>query len=52
MENLQYLFAAYTAIWLVHFTYIMRLQKRTKELGQELERLSQDLSPKADPAAD
>ncbi len=48
MENLQYLFAAYTAIWLILFAYIMRLQKRTKELGEELEQLGRDLNPTTD----
>ena len=43
MEKLQYLFVAYAAIWIILFAYIMRLQSRAKELGEELERLGADL---------
>ncbi len=50
MEKLQYLFAAYTAIWIILFAYIMRLQNRAKELGEELERLNDDFSNTTPPA--
>ena len=43
MENLQYLFAAYAAIWIVLFAYIFRLQKRAQELSEELRRLGEEL---------
>lgn len=52
MEKLQYLFAAYAAIWVVLFAYIMRLQSRAKELGEELERLSNDLGDTTPPSTD
>ena len=44
MENLSYLFAAYTAIWILLFAYVMRLQRREKSLWEELEQLRQQLS--------
>ena len=43
MENLSYLFAAYAAIWIILFAYIMRLQQRVKSLRQELELLQDRL---------
>ncbi len=43
MDNLHYLFAAYAFIWTVLFAYIMRLQRRTNELRDELERLGKEL---------
>ena len=44
MENLTYLFAAYTAIWILVFAYLVRLQRREKILRQELDQLRQRLS--------
>ena len=44
MENLSYLFAAYTAIWILDFAYLVRLQRREKTLRQELDQLRQKLS--------
>ena len=44
MENLSYLFAAYTAIWILVFAYLVRLQRREKTLRQELDQLRQRLS--------
>ena len=44
MENLSYLFAAYTAIWIVLFAYVARLHRREKSLRQELEQLVQKLA--------
>jgi len=52
MEKLQYLFAAYAAIWIILFAYIMRLQSRTKELGEELKRLGDDLGGTTPPSTD
>lgn len=43
MDNLHYLFAAYAFIWTALFAYIMRLQRRTNELRDELERLGKEL---------
>ena len=39
MENLQYLFVAYTAIWVILFLYVNRLHRREKALWTELEEL-------------
>ncbi|MBI2865739.1 MAG: CcmD family protein [Chloroflexi bacterium] len=39
MNNLGYLFAAYTIIWLVLFAYSFRLARRVEELRQRLEAL-------------
>jgi CcmD family protein len=47
MENLQYLFTAYALIWVILFVYISRLQRRTKSLQEELERLEKDLEEQA-----
>ena len=45
MDNLHYLFAAFAAIWIVFFAYLIRLNRRTEELKrqvQELERWTKD----------
>ena len=39
LDNLQYLFAAYTAIWVVLFLYVNRLHRREKALWSEVEQL-------------
>ena len=39
MDNLHYLFAAFATVWIVLFAYLMRLNRRTKELGLQLEEL-------------
>ena len=44
MENLSYLFAAYTAIWILIFAYLVRLKRREKTLRQDLDQLRQRLS--------
>lgn len=41
MENLSYLFVAYTVTWIVLFAYIFRLQLREKNLRQKIEELEQ-----------
>lgn len=38
-----YLFAAYTAIWLVLFGYMMRLLRKEKDLRAQLETLVAEL---------
>jgi CcmD family protein len=43
MDSFSYLFAAYTAIWVVLFAYVLRLQRREKSLWQEIELLRQKL---------
>ena len=39
MDNLHYLFAAFSTVWIVLFAYLMRLNRRTKQLGLQLEEL-------------
>ena len=39
MDNLSYLFAAYSAIWLVIFVYVFSLHRREKELWRQVELL-------------
>jgi CcmD family protein len=39
MENLAYLFAAYSAVWIVLFAYVVRLQRHIHYLEKELEML-------------
>jgi len=43
MDSFSYLFAAYTAIWVVLFAYVLGLQRREKRLWQEVELLRQKL---------
>jgi CcmD family protein len=42
-ENLGYLFAAFTAIWLGIFLYVQRLARRGRELEEELRDLRRRL---------
>ena len=46
MDNLHYLFAAFSIVWIVLFAYLMRLNKRTKELGLQLEELESQIQEK------
>lgn len=39
MTNLPYLFAAYAAIWIGIFVYVLRLARRSRELEEELREL-------------
>ncbi|MEE9611126.1 MAG: CcmD family protein [Desulfatiglandales bacterium] len=39
MENLSYLFAAYSAIWVVLFFYVFSLWRKQSRIEQELQRL-------------
>ena len=39
MDNLHYLFAAFAAVWVVLFAYLMHLNRRTGELGRQLAEL-------------
>ena len=41
MKNLGFLFAAYTAIWVVLFMYIWTLSRRNRSLEREIEELRQ-----------
>jgi CcmD family protein len=39
MTNLGYLFAAYTAVWIGIFAYVLRLERRRRELEEEVREL-------------
>lgn len=39
MANLNYLFAAYTAVWVLLFLYVMVLSRRNRALEKEIEEL-------------
>jgi CcmD family protein len=39
VTNFPYLFAAYAAIWIGLFVYLLRLQRRSHELEEEIEEL-------------
>jgi len=39
MENLHFLFAAYTAVWAMIFLYVWSMSRRTRRLEQQLEEL-------------
>ena len=41
MENLNFLFAAYTAVWALLFVYIVVLSRRNRALEREIEELRQ-----------
>ena len=43
MTNLPYLFAAYAAIWIGIFVYVLRLGRQTRELEEELRDLKRTL---------
>lgn len=39
MENLNYLFAAFTAVWALVFLYVVVLARRNRALEREIEEL-------------
>lgn len=39
MTHLPYLFAAYVAVWIALFLYLLRLDRRSRELEEELREL-------------
>jgi len=41
MTNLGFLFAAYTAVWVALFLYILMLSRRNRALEKEIEELRQ-----------
>jgi CcmD family protein len=43
MTNLSYLFAAYAAVWIALFLYLLRLGRRSRELEEELRELKRQL---------
>ncbi len=46
MDNLHYLFAAFAAVWIVLFSYLAHLSRRTEELGRQLAELELKLKNK------
>jgi len=46
MTNLNFLFAAYTAIWVLLFFYILSLSRRNRSLDKEIEELRELLRRK------
>lgn len=48
MENLNFLFAAYTAVWVLLFFYIMTLSRRNRSLERDIEELRELLHRQRD----
>ena len=49
MENLGYLFAAYTVIWAVVFGYVLFMQRKQQSLQRQIDRLQESADkPKND----
>jgi CcmD family protein len=48
MANLNFLFAAYTAIWILLFLYLFSLARRNRSLAKEIEELRELLSGRRD----
>lgn len=48
MKNLDYLFAAYTAVWMLLFVYIVSLARRNRSLGEEIDELRRLLERRDD----
>lgn len=48
MKNLDYLFAAYTAVWMLLFVYIVALARRNRSLGEEIDELRRLLERRSD----
>lgn len=43
MDNIQYLFAAYLAIWIILSLYLFSLHSREKKLRDEVQRLKTEI---------
>jgi len=43
MNHFPYLFAAYAAVWIGLFVYLMRLERRSRELEEEVRELRRTL---------
>jgi CcmD family protein len=41
MQNINYLFAAYTLIWIALFLFLLRLARKVTRLEQEVSRLEE-----------
>ena len=46
METMNYLFAAYAAIWIILAVYLYSIHSREKRLREDVERLKQLLEPR------
>lgn len=46
MENLSYLFAAFTFIWVILFYYVFRMSRKQKQLLEEIEQVRRRLEEK------
>jgi CcmD family protein len=42
MQNINFLFAAYTIIWLAIFLFLLRLSRKVTRLEQDLRRLEEN----------
>jgi CcmD family protein len=49
MKNLDFLFAAYTAIWILLFIYISTLSRRNRSMEKEIEELRELLDHRKQP---
>jgi CcmD family protein len=43
MENLSYLFAAYTLIWVIVFGYVFFMQRKQRSLQRQIDRLQESV---------
>ena len=43
MENIGYLFAAYTVIWVVVFGYVLMMQRKQRQLQREIKLLQESI---------
>ncbi len=49
MTNLNFLFAAYTAIWVLLFLYVLTLSRRNRSLDKEIAELRELLQRRKQP---
>jgi CcmD family protein len=49
MTNLNFLFAAYAAVWVLLFFYILSLSRRNRSLDKEIEELRELLQRRQQP---
>ena len=48
MENLEYLLAAYTVIWVVVFGYVIFMQRKQRKLQHQIDRLQESAEKSED----
>jgi CcmD family protein len=46
MENTSYLFAAFLAVWIIVFVYLLSLSRRHRDLANDVEALRQMMEKK------